>query len=139
MRDENGHWLPGYSGNPSGRAPVPEDIRDAVKQHTHKAVLVLAEGLDDVDPRVRIVCAKEILDRALGRPATATGEEAKVESIQQSYLQALKDMTLKARIARETSHSAIDAQPAEQSRVECEEPETVRKDLGSEPIGLGED
>lgn len=116
MRDENGHWLPGYSGNPTGRPSVPADVRQALKEHTPKAVEVLAAGLHDDDPRVRIVCAKEILDRSLGRPAVANVEDEKGRSIQEVHLEVLKEMTRKGQADRAKLNGQGDSPLSEQQQ-----------------------
>ncbi len=42
------------------------------RDHTEKAIEVLAEILDDEDPKYQIAAAKELLDRGHGKPLNAT-------------------------------------------------------------------
>ena len=64
----------GQSGNPGGR---PKGIAALARQHTDKALEVLAAGLEDADTRVRIAAAKELLDRGYGKPLTMTADVTK--------------------------------------------------------------
>ena len=61
----------GFSGNPAGRPPKNASATSMMARlargHAEKAMRVMAESLDDPDPRVRMVAAKEILDRAYGK------------------------------------------------------------------------
>lgn len=67
-------FQPGVSGNPGGR---PKGIAAKAREHTDKALEVLANGLADTDPRVRVAAAKEILDRGWGKPLTMTADVTK--------------------------------------------------------------
>lgn len=64
----------GTSGNPGGR---PKGIAAKAREHTDKALDVLIEGMADLDSRVRITAAKEILDRGWGKPLTMTADVTK--------------------------------------------------------------
>lgn len=61
----------GQSGNPGGR---PKGIAALARQHTDKALDVLANALDDEDARVRVAAAKELLDRGFGKPIAMTAD-----------------------------------------------------------------
>ena len=67
-------FKPGQSGNPGGR---PKGIAAKAREHTDKALDVLVKALSDKDARVKIVAAKEILDRGLGKPVTMTADVSK--------------------------------------------------------------
>ncbi len=67
-------WVKGQSGNPGGR---PKGIAAKAREHTDKALEVLAEALDDEDRRVRVTAAKELLDRGWGKPLTMTADVTK--------------------------------------------------------------
>ena len=67
-RDRRGRILAGHSLNPGGRPALPADLREAAQAHSSKAMTVLAEMLDDPDPRVRIRAAEVLLDRGYGKP-----------------------------------------------------------------------
>lgn len=59
-------WPKSVSGNPGGR---PKGLAAKAREHTDRCLEVLSEGFEDPDPRVRIVAAKELLDRGWARPA----------------------------------------------------------------------
>jgi hypothetical protein len=61
----------GQSGNPGGR---PKGIAALAREHKDKAIEVLVAGMDDKDAKVRIVAAKEILDRGYGKALTMTAD-----------------------------------------------------------------
>jgi HEAT repeat protein len=67
-------WTKGQSGNPGGR---PKGIAALARQHTDKAIEVLAAALDDDDARVRVTAAEKLLDRGYGKPLTMTADVTK--------------------------------------------------------------
>lgn len=67
-------WAKGVSGNPGGR---PKGIAAKAREHTDSALDVLTTALEDVDPRVRVTAAKEILDRGWGKPLAMTADVTK--------------------------------------------------------------
>lgn len=75
QRDDKGRFLKGVSGNPGGRPAMPEELKAAARGLSMRALEVLEEALSDDDPRVRIVAANSILERAYGKPATAEKPE----------------------------------------------------------------
>lgn len=69
-------WKPGVSGNPRGRPKVAEEVRTLARAHGQRAFERLLELIDDPDPRVALMAAKEVLDRAYGKPAqTKDGDD----------------------------------------------------------------
>lgn len=64
-------FQPGVSGNPGGR---PKGIAAKAREHTDKAIEILVAGLDDKDARVRLVAARELLDRGYGKPLAMTAD-----------------------------------------------------------------
>ncbi len=66
-------WKKGQSGNPGGRPRMPDDVKEAFRAMTPRAIKVLAGILDDekMDPRVRLRAVEQVLDRAIGRPVDA--------------------------------------------------------------------
>lgn len=57
----------GQSGNPSGRKPIPEDVKAALKALTPVAVRRLGELLESDNERVAVEAVKEALNRNLGK------------------------------------------------------------------------
>jgi hypothetical protein len=47
-------------------------VREAARKYTARALTTLAKLLADPDPKVRAIAAKELLDRAHGKPMTPT-------------------------------------------------------------------
>lgn len=94
VRDELGRFVPGNSGNPKGRIPLPAEIRNAIRSASPRAVEVLIESLESPDERIRVVAARELLDRGYGKPATA--DEADTANINQVHLEALKALAARS-------------------------------------------
>lgn len=64
----------GVSGNPGGK-PKGEDVRSLARKNTKRAMERIVELIDDEDPRVALMAAKEVLDRAYGKPKVAEDDE----------------------------------------------------------------
>lgn len=72
MRDESGKFVKGVSGNPSGRAKVPDNVRDMLKAASPEAAQKLIDTMRTCkDPKVAVDCAKTILDRVYGKATQA--------------------------------------------------------------------
>lgn len=56
----------GVSGNPGGK-PKGEDVRGLARKNTRKAMERIVDLIDSDDPRVALMAAKEVLDRAYGK------------------------------------------------------------------------
>ena len=62
-------WKKGQSGNPSGRAKIPEDAKAMLKAATPAAVKLLVDTLNNENERTetRVKCAETVLDRVYGK------------------------------------------------------------------------
>lgn len=65
-------FVKGVSGNPKGRPPMDREIKEKLSKFGPKAMRVISELLDDVDPEIRFKAAREILDRLYGKPRQQT-------------------------------------------------------------------
>jgi HEAT repeat protein len=61
----------GVSPNPGGRPKIVQAIKELAMKKSPEAFERITQLLDDPDPRISLAAAKEILDRAYGRPAQA--------------------------------------------------------------------
>lgn len=102
-------WKPGQSGNPTGRPPLPPELKAKLRDLAPKAVQRLGEMLDDDDPRIRGMASQAILDRLYGKPTQAVEAEVKTTSVQQAHLEVL--LNLQAR--REEAIKTIEGQAEE--------------------------
>ncbi len=59
----------GQSGNPSGRKPVPQELKDMLKAATKDAAKLLIDTMKNDDEKIemRIRCAETIMDRVYGK------------------------------------------------------------------------
>ena len=67
-RTDKGRFAPGASGNPGGRPKLPAEMREMFQAKASEAFDVLCKHLHANDPKVSVTAAREILDRAYGRP-----------------------------------------------------------------------
>jgi hypothetical protein len=58
----------GVSGNPGGRPKLPDEMKELFRAKAPEAFEVLCKHLRASDPRVSVAAAREILDRAYGKP-----------------------------------------------------------------------
>ena len=82
-------FQPGQSGNPGGR---PKGLAARAREHADRALEVIAEALQDDDPKVRLAAAKEIFDRGFGKPIAMTADVTrKLEDLDDDTLDAAVD------------------------------------------------
>ena len=103
QRGRNGQFVPGVSPNPGGRPAIALHIKEALKDLSEGAVAVLAECLNSPDERIRLMAAKEVLDRSLGKPTTMAAIEVNSQSIHHPHLAALIALSQKSLIGHSTS------------------------------------
>lgn len=58
----------GQSGNPGGRPAIAKEIKELALTKSEEAFQKIVGLLDDPDPKIVMAAAKEILDRAYGKP-----------------------------------------------------------------------
>jgi hypothetical protein len=73
MRNSDGTFLQGYSGNPSGRPAIIGELQKLARTHTTTALATLVEIMSNTasPPNARVAAAVALLDRGYGRPSTA--------------------------------------------------------------------
>ena len=79
VRDKKGRFVKGQSGNISGRASIPDDIKQAFKEASKDACELLCKIVNDDNAKDsdRIRAAEVILDRGWGKPVQAVDLDAK--------------------------------------------------------------
>jgi hypothetical protein len=70
-REASGRFAKGQSGNPSGRAKMPPEVRELLTAKAQDAAQVYIRYLSDGDPRVALKAAELLLDRTYGKPQQA--------------------------------------------------------------------
>jgi hypothetical protein len=112
-RDGSGRWQKGCkSPNAGGRPREVADIRELAKQHSPRAIAVLAEIMDSKDspPAARTAAATALLDRAFGRPPASIEGRVEVQhSIADTAAQVLQELTQRAKDRRAEAARVIDA------------------------------
>jgi hypothetical protein len=69
-------FQPGRSGNPGGRPRSEDDVRNLARQHSRRALERIIALIDSDDPRVALAAAREVLDRAYGKPRLQDGTDS---------------------------------------------------------------
>ena len=72
IRDANGRFVPGVSGNPQGRPGLDPEVKSILTAAAPDAARKLVELINAEDPRVAGTAAGAVLDRLYGKPATST-------------------------------------------------------------------
>lgn len=112
-RDGSGRWQKGgKSPNPGGRPRETADVRELAKQHSPRAIAVLAEIMDSPGspPAARTAAASALLDRAFGKPATSFDAQLTVNhSVSSQAAEVLMALSQRARDRRAEEARVIDA------------------------------
>ena len=68
-------FMPGVSGNPSGKPKYDVDISALCREHGPRGVEVAAELMEHGDPRVRLAAVMALWDRGFGKPVQAIASQ----------------------------------------------------------------
>ena len=79
MRDQNGRWVPGVSGNPAGKPPNSIQLSKLLVDSIPGAAKLLIDMVNNkkLSPKLRLDAMKELFDRGIGKPHQTT--DLKVE------------------------------------------------------------
>jgi hypothetical protein len=93
-RTQSGRFVPGQSGNPSGRPKRDEDLAALARTYSEDAIAALVSIVNDpnVNPSARISAANSLLDRGHGRPPQAVA--VKTESNNDTFLRLWRYITV---------------------------------------------
>lgn len=115
VRQRNGMFLPGHSGNPKGRPRTPYDLPAMCREHTKEAVEKLVEIMRGDNPGMALNAVQQLLDRGWGKPITPIVDETPTESVSLLHLIAARRVAeaLEASIKHASSGNALsDKEPA---------------------------
>lgn len=95
IRDEQGRFVEGVSGNPNGRPAITEEqklVKKAIKQFISEHKQSLAEALPAISPVLigqalngNILAIKEVHDRVMGKPLQETDLNVTVQTAKDKY------------------------------------------------------
>ena len=74
-------WKKGESGNPLGRTPEDWRLKRICRTYTEQAITLLANMLKSQNESVALGAAKELLDRAYGKPKQTVEGKLELEHI----------------------------------------------------------
>lgn len=101
-RAENGRFRKGVSGNPGGRPKIEnaEELREALRQLTPKAVDTLREIMEDPDASAsnRLAAANAILDRTFGKPSQSVDANLQTDYSIEQWLKEQRDRDVASQI-----------------------------------------
>jgi hypothetical protein len=90
MRDKNGRFLPGISGNPGGRPREVGHVRELAREHSEEAIETLVDLMRHAkSDAARGAAAQALLDRGYGK-SVAVSTETVDEG--QAHLDALREL-----------------------------------------------
>jgi len=111
-RKDNGRFAPGISGNPGGRPKLPAEMREIFQSRGLEAAEILVKHLRASDPRVSVAAAREILDRAYGKPVQSINVDRE-ERIKLIAIVPEKSATTEDWLKAIGEHRVIEHQPTD--------------------------
>ena len=91
MRDENGQFLKGHSGNAGGRPRDEFKVAELARSYTAEAIDTLVDLMrNGKDDRVRGTAAQALLERGWGKPRVEVTTTHKSNS--ESFIEALQEV-----------------------------------------------
>jgi len=96
VREANGRFRRGApSPNPTGRAPVAPEVKEAAQAHTLEMLSVLVSVAKDngAPPAARVAAANSVLDRGHGKPMANLEAKVATVDVNQMHLDALRDLS----------------------------------------------
>src|SRR5512139_223243 len=115
-RTAKGHFAPGVSGNPKGRAAKSEEqisVEEAAKAYTQEALDTLVKHMRGDDARVSVQAANAILDRGHGKPMQNLTGRIEHTDMGAAHLEALRGLIRREGPVTDVSDEPplIEAQP----------------------------
>ena len=100
MRDKNGRFLPGISGNPGGRPPEVGNVRELAREYTEEAIETLVDLMRHAkSDAARGAAAQALLYRGYGKSVAVSMD---IVDEGQAHLDALQELAdRRQRINRE--------------------------------------
>jgi Lipoprotein amino terminal region len=117
MRNSDGTFLQGHSGNPSGRPAIISELQKLARSHTTTALATLVEIMRNTasPPNARVAAAVALLDRGYGRPSTAVFVEMTPQN------SSADRQNLLSTVAASMDAMAASAKAAEKRAIEAEQ------------------
>jgi hypothetical protein len=111
MRNSDGTFLQGYSGNPSGRPAIISELQKLARTHTPTAIMSNTAS----PANSRVAAAVALLDRGYGRPSTAVFVEMT------SQVSSADREALLGRVVAAMDEMAASTKAAEKRAIEAEQ------------------
>jgi hypothetical protein len=115
VRDGNGRWSHGVSGNPGGRPRALRDLQLAARQYTREALDTLVLVMRNGRPTEALAAALALLDRGWGKPrqsvevSGAEGHPLQIEDVRAANLAIIEGVA--NRIAGATAAGSASGDP----------------------------
>ena len=105
-------FKPGQSGNPSGRRPIPPEIKAKIDEGAEKSIPIVIAIMENTeeDSRVRLAAAEMLQSRSWGKAVQAVDANVTTTNVQQAHLAILVELQQK----RDEAMRVIEATDAEE-------------------------